>query len=293
MVRKKFIVLALVAVAFLVQAPPVMAGDGEKSFLWRVEGDEATVYLLGSIHALKEDSYPLAPAIEDAFSDVRKLVFEVDLDELNSAAFQMLAAGSLDGGKTLESVIGPEVWADFSARTRAAGWDPAMCRTMKPWMAAVTLTSFEMMSAGYLSTEGVDSYFTARAKEAGKERKALETVDFQVSLFADLTPEQSLTFLQYTLVDLETIVPQLDELTALWKAGEVEPVEELLVEGFEEFPDLYQKIVTDRNRNWMPEMERLLAGYQNTMVVVGSLHLVGEEGLVELLRKKGYTVEQL
>ncbi len=222
------------------------AGEGEKSFLWRVEGPGATVYLLGSIHALKEDSYPLAPAIEDAFTKVAKLAFEVDLDELNAAAFQMLAAGSLEGGRTLESVVGPELWAEFTTRTRAAGWDPAMCRTMKPWMAAVTLTSFEMMSAGYLSTAGVDTYFTGKAKKEGKERVALETVEFQVSLFADLTPEQSLSFLRYTLVDLETIVPQLDELTLLWKSGEIEPVEELLVEGFDEFPDLLSE---DRHRS--------------------------------------------
>jgi hypothetical protein len=284
-------VLLLVTLPVLSETPAPESAD--KTFMWRVQNEDTTVYLVGSVHALREDSYPLPAAMEAAFDDAQKLMFEIDLDEMAAAAFQMLVAGSLEDGRTLEEVVGPETWAACVDRIEGMGLQPGMFRTMKPWMAAVTLTAFEMSSAGYLSSAGLDTYFTERAKKAGKERLALETVDFQVKLFAELTPEQSLAFLHYTLEDLETVVPELDSIASSWRAGDVPELETRLLEGFEEFPEIFEKMVTDRNRSWLAPIEELLFGHQNAMVVVGSLHLVGDGGVVELLRKRGYTVDQL
>ena len=283
--------ISLAALPILAETPSTEGAD--KTFIWRVQNEATTVYLVGSVHALTEDSYPLPAAMEAAFDDSQKLMFEIDLEEMAAAAFQMLAAGSLQDGRTLEEVVGPETWTACVARIESMGLQPGMFRTMKPWMAAVTLTAFEMSNAGYLSSAGLDTYFTERAKEAGKERLALETVDFQVSLFAELTPEQSLAFLDYTLEDLETVVPELDSIASSWRAGDVPRLETLLLEGFEEFPEIFSKMVTDRNRAWVAPIEELLFGHQNAMVVVGSLHLVGEEGLVNLLRERGYDVSQM
>ncbi len=291
---KQRVVLAL-AIALL--TPPAFADSpasegADKTFMWRVKGGGATVYLLGSVHAMKKDSYPLPSAMETAFDSVDTVVFEVDLDDLDSAAIQMLAAGTLNGEETLEEVVGWATWTALMVQVERTDIPAAMFQRMKPWMAAVTLTALAMTEAGYLPSAGVDAYFSRRAEEAGKERIALETVEFQVSLFADLTAEQSLSFLRYTLVDLKTVIPELDELSAHWRAGRVEAVEALMAEGFDEFPELLEKMVTDRNLAWMPPIEGLLAGDSDTMVVVGSLHLVGEDGLVNLLRKRGYTVER-
>jgi len=283
--------------AVLLVTSPVLAdsptGEGaDMTFMWRAQRGGATVYLLGSVHAMKEDSYPLPAVMETAFESVGKVVFEIDLEDLSSAAVQMLAAGTLDGEQTLEEVVEPAIWTELSIRIEKTGIPEAMFQRMKPWMAAVTITALAMTDAGYLQSAGVDAYFSSRTEEAGKERLALETVEFQVGLFADLTPEQSLAFLRYTLADLETVIPELDELSENWRAGRVPAVEALMAEGFDEFPELFEKLVTDRNRAWMPPIEELLAGNADAMVVVGALHLVGEEGLVNLLRKKGYTVER-
>jgi len=284
----------ILALAMFLLAPPMSAQEpvADNTFLWRVRGDGATVYLLGSVHAMKEDSYPLPAAMETAFDSVERLVFEVDLDDLSSAAIQMLAAGTLGGERTLEGVVGPATWTKLMVQVEKTDFPAAMFQRMKPWMAAVTITALAMTEAGYLPSAGVDAYFSRRAKEAGKERFALETVEFQVSLFADLTAEQSLAFLRYTLVDLETVIPEIDELSVQWRAGRVKAVEALMAEGFDEFPELLEKMVTDRNRAWIPLIEGLLAGDSDAMVVVGALHLVGEEGLINLLRKRGYTVDR-
>lgn len=292
-VRRLTLALATVAMAAPLLGAAETAADPGKTFMWRVDRGGTTVYLLGSIHAMKEDSYPLPAIIEQAFAESEVVAFEVDSDEMASAAFEMLSAGTLAGGRTLESVVGPTTWAKFSHHMSEAGLDPRMCSSMKPWMAALTLTAFEMTNAGYLPSAGIDAYFSGRANEAGKERMALETVAFQVSLFADLSPEQSLAFLTYTLADLETLVPELDRLSAYWRDGNVEPVEEFLLEGFEDFPDLFGKLVANRNRAWLASVEELLAGDRDAMVVVGAMHLVGDMGLVQLLQKRGYTVEQV
>ncbi len=270
------------------------AGENEGSvFMWKAQKDGAVVYLLGSVHALKEDAYPLPAVIEAAFDRSEVVVFEVDLDEMTSAALKMLEAGSLGDGQTLEQVAGPVIWSDFSRKMDAAGMPSGMFQFMKPWMAALTLASLELERAGYSPAAGIDTHFSERAKEAGKERTALETVDFQVGLFADLTPEESLAFLEYTVADLETMIPVLDELAAKWSVGDTGYVQRMMGDEFDDYPELYEKLISGRNRSWMPAVEGLLAGRRDAMVVVGAMHLIGDDGIVEMLRQKGYTVTQL
>ena len=287
---------ALASVILLLSLPAFAASQNsespDKTFMWKVEKGDTTVYLLGSIHALREDAYPLPQPIESAFDEVEVVMFEMDIEQMTQAAIKMMAAGTLEEGRTLEEVVGPETWFDFKVRVGMSSLEPSFFNGMKPWMAALTLAALELTKNGYLATAGLDTYFSQRADETGKKRLALETADFQVSLFADLTPEQSLEFLRYTLTDLEAMIPEMEQLYLDWRSGKVEPLEELLLQGYEEFPHVFKRMAVDRNRAWMPKIVELLEGDRNAMVVVGSMHLVGEEGLVALLRQQGYTVAQ-
>jgi uncharacterized protein YbaP (TraB family) len=265
----------------------------EKTFLWKVDGGESCLYLLGSIHALRDDAYPLPQPIEAAFDEAEVLVFEIDVGDMTKAAITMMGAGTLDEGSTLEELVGPETWFELKVLAGTLGLDPAAFNRMKPWMAALTLAAFELTKHGYLATAGLDTYFSRRANEAGKECLALETAEFQVSLFADLTPEQSLAFLRYTLADLETMIPEMERMYLDWRHGKVEPLEELMFEGFDEFPGVFERMVVDRNRAWVPKVVELLQGDRDAMVVVGSMHLIGEHGLIALLQQQGYAVTQL
>jgi uncharacterized protein YbaP (TraB family) len=283
----------ILAFCWLATATAATAEIEDRSFLWRAVSGERSVYLLGSIHFMKADSYPLSPAVENAFEIAETVVFEADLDQLNRAAVLMLAEGTLEGDAILADVVSQELYREVSKRLEAAGMSIGNFTKMKPWMLALSLTSFELMRAGYLGGEGVDAHFDARAKNEGKRRDALESVEFQVSLFADLTDEESEEFLRYTLVELDAVIPVVDEIVATWKAGDPTRMEALLAEGFDEYEGLYERMVTDRNLAWLPKIEGLLEGDADAMVVVGSLHLVGKRGLIELLRAKGYEVEQL
>ena len=266
----------------------------EKSFLWRATGtDGATVYLLGSVHALPRSAYPLAPAIEQAYAQSEVVVFEVDLDALESAGSRMMAAGALKPGQKLDEVLSPETRQQLGAYLDEAGLSIGAFSAMRPWMVALSLATLELMKAGYSPSQGLDVHLASRAAQDGKQIRALETADFQISLFTDMNARESESFLCYTLRDLRTIVPQLEEITAAWKHGDVETVSSLLGEAFEDEPELFARLVTERNESWLPTIRKMLDSPEVGLVVVGALHLVGDVGLVDRLREEGYEVEQL
>lgn len=297
------IVLALLLAAPLavLMAPaaggvaPDGTGEGPKHCLWRARSATNTVYLLGSIHIMRPDAYPLATVIESAFSSSAVAVFEVDLSAGATAdsALGALDAGRLPEGRTLSDVVSRETYQLARQRLADAGYDIAAFARMRPWMVATTLTVAELQRAGYSPDDGVDQRLQRRANDAGMRVVGLETVDDQLALFAELTPEEDEAFLVQTLSELAALVPQVGELTAHWQAGRVAEVESLLGEGFAAFPRLFEKLVADRNRRWLPQIEALLDGDQRAFVTVGALHLVGDRGLVRLLEARGYQVEQL
>lgn len=288
--------LCWLAAALVIAPGAAVAAAGDdppRCFMWRVAGDGGTVDLLGSIHFMKEDAYPLDAAIERAYAAADTLVFETDLDQAERAGAEMLRRGTLDGDLTLVDVIGDERSRELEAWLSERGLSVAMFNRMRPWMVALSVTAFELQRQGYLGTQGIDARFAERAANDGKRVVALETFDYQISLFADMTDVQGAEFLGYTMTELETIVPLIDDVVAAWTSGDVAAVEQLLADGFDEHPELFRKLVTDRNRRWLPEIEELLRAEGDGLVVVGALHLVGEHGLIEMLRSKGYEVEQV
>ncbi len=291
--RVQSTVVVMLVVSTVVLAPAAGCDSEVSSFLWRVSSGERSVFLLGSIHFMKEDAYPLGAAIERAFDNAGMVVFETDIDELGDAAVSLLVAGTLEGDATLADVLPPELFDDVSERLEALGSGVGGFSKMKPWMVALSLTSLELMRADYLSSQGIDAYLSSKAKTEGKPQDGLETIDYQVSLFAEMSEEESVDFLRYTLTELDTMIPLVDELVAAWKIGNSAKIAELLVDGFEGHDALYDRLVTERNLQWLPLIEKLFQGDVDAMVVVGSLHLVGEQGLIELLKGKGYEVEQL
>lgn len=280
----------------MVTAVPALSASGDaedSSFLWRVSSGDRSVYLLGSIHFMKEDAYPLGTSIERAFDRAGMVVFETDVDELGGAAVSLLSAGTLEGDATLADVVPAELYDEVSRRLEDLGMGIGGYSKMKPWMVALSMTSFELMRADYLGSQGIDAYFSSRAKADGKPQRGLESIEFQVSLFAEMSEEESASFLHYTLTELDTMIPLVDELVAAWKIGDSAKIEALLVDGFEGHEALFDRLVTERNLRWLPLIEELFQGDVDAMVVVGALHLVGDQGLIELLKAKGYRVEQL
>ena len=261
--------------------------------LWSVQGKNNTVYLLGSVHFLSQ-SEKLPAAMDAAYRDAERLVMEIDMDDLDPAVMQQTVTelGLLPEGKTLESELGAKTYEKITVHARELGVDPLLLNRMRPWLAAITLVQFQLLKMGLDPNSGVEQRLTARAKTDGKEVTGLETLRQQLGLMANLSAAQQREFLLYSVEDAERAVKEIDELIAAWRKGDIKALARLLQESFDKYPDIYRPLTVDRNRNWIPNIEGLLKQEDDYLVVVGALHLVGKDSVVELLQDKGYTVIQ-
>jgi uncharacterized protein YbaP (TraB family) len=284
--RSVVVALVLLSVAQAAQA---------KTFAWKATGKGGTIYLMGSIHVMSAGFYPLNPALEAAFKDSDLLVEEVDLAEMLDPTAQMsiLTKGMLPSNQSLEKVISPATLALVQKALGDSGGAAAPLMRFKPWMLAITLQGMELMKAGFDPSLGLDQHFYAQAKEGGKTVQGLETVEFQISRFDGMTMEQQDRLLAETLKELATETATVGKLGDAWKSGDVATVEQLALADLKSDPLMYQRLLVERNRNWLPKIEALFSRRGRALVVVGAAHMVGPDGLIAMLRAKGYTVEQL
>lgn len=286
----------LAAVVAAVLASGVAAAqDARKHFLWKVEGPGASVaYLLGSLHVLTPEFYPLSADINKAFAASRTLVEELDLDEMNDPAQMMsaLSKAMLSDGSTLDQIVAPSTFAEVSSRAGKAGLPMMALQRMKPWLVAITLMGPTLQAAGFKAELGIDKHFFDRAKEAGLKRQALETLAYQLDRFDQLSPRLQEELLISSMKELDTQVGNVRELAQQWAAGDVKALEASLLASFEGSRELYGRLLVERNHNWVPHVEACLQQDAGCFIVVGAAHLVGPDGLPTLLTKKGYAVTQ-
>jgi uncharacterized protein len=285
----RFAVIAVALCAHLAAQSP------QKHFLWKVEdGKGASAYLLGSLHVLTADAYPLPATIDKAFAESKTLVEEVDLDEMNDP-MQMMAALSkamLTGGQTLDQLISADTYAEVRKRAEAYGMPMLALDRMKPWLVAVTLMAPTLQSAGFKPELGIDRHYFDRAKEKGLKREALETLAYQLDRFDQMPIALQQELLKATIEDLDTQVSGVKDMVRAWSTGDLGTIEKLTLTAFLESPELYRLLLLERNHNWMPHVERCLSENAGCFVVVGAAHLVGKDGMPALLAKKGYKVTQ-
>ena len=265
-----------------------------KSFMWKVEGEGGSAYLLGSLHVLTPEWYPLNATINKAFAESKVLVEEVDIDETSDPA-QMMSAlmkAMLTGGQTLDQVIAPDVYAEVKRRAEKSGLPMMAIQRMKPWLVAITLMAPTLQSAGFKPELGVDRHFYDRAIAMGMKRQALETLAYQLDRFDSLPPKLQEDLLKTTMEDLDTEVSSVKEMAQAWAFGNVAAMEKMTLTALQETPELYKRLLVERNNNWIPHVETCLKQNAGCFIVVGAAHLVGPDGLPTLLAKKGYKVAQ-
>ncbi|MBM0107934.1 TraB/GumN family protein [Steroidobacter sp. S1-65] len=286
----KKILVALCALWFSAGAG---AADQQQHSLWSLKGRSNTVYLLGSVHFLSK-SERLPAALEQAYEDSEVLLMEIDMDDLDPAETQQvtLELGMLPAGQSLEQQLGKETYSRLATRAQDVGIDPALLNRFQPWFAAMTLVQLQLMKMGLAPDSGIEQRFTTRAVADKKPIHGLETLREQLGMLAGLPAPQQREFLLYSIDDADRIAEEIDELLSAWRRGDSKALADLLAEGFEQYPDLYRPLTTDRNRRWVSQVEQLLDDKDDYLVVVGTLHLVGKDSLVELLEGKGHKVTQ-
>ena len=289
--------IAAAALALLAACSQAKAPE-PRALLWKVSDADNSVYLLGSFHALKPDDYPLPATVQAAFADAERLAFEVPPGEMESPQLmqQLLKAGRLPAGQRLSGVLPPATLARLKAYCRRKGIDVANLDAFAPWFVSLSLLSGELVQQGFDSKLGLDRHLMTQAADAGKPTSGLETAAHQIGILSGMPLAAQREMLDEFLDDARDGGGNLDALHASWRRGDEKAIEAEMVNDLAaRYADLYRRINVERNQAWLPQVRGMLdrAGTDDTLVVVGALHLVGRDGLVQQLRAKGYRVERL
>jgi len=276
---------------------PKAQADAPVPLLWKVSDSDNAVYLLGSFHMLKPADYPLARDVDGAFTDAESLMFELSPEEMGPAlSTQMLQAALRSDGKSLRDDLDEATWTKLEAYAGRNGMPMANLAALKPWFVGLTISVTEMMRQGLDPKIGLDAHFMEQAKAAGKPTSGLERGMDQISLLDGMDAVEQRQFLTEVLEQAEKGPGQTEKLHAAWRRGDAAMLwEEMAAEMKREYPRLYQRINVDRNDDWVPKIEKRLteSSSDDTLVIVGALHLLGSDGVVEKLRARGYQVERI
>ena len=285
-----------IGLIFALPLIPLQADEKPLS-LWLLETEEAKVYLLGSIHAMKPDMYPLAAPIETAFKEAEKVAFEVDLTRLNETEMNqiMQQQGIYTPPSSIESDLSEETLSLLKTYLKANNLSLANVRHMKPWFLMLTIGQKELSKYGFEPQYGIDQKLQQRAISEGKEILQLESFREQIGILsADSIEVQGLS-LKASLEEMKTLENDLKELIVAWEHGDVDKMLELTIEASNQYPGLSQQMhnLIDKRNIKMTEIIREYAATSGTyLVVVGALHMGGEGGIIQLL-KKDFTITQL
>ncbi|HEX6637142.1 MAG TPA: TraB/GumN family protein [Steroidobacteraceae bacterium] len=275
--------LLLFACAGLVHA------RGETS-VWSVKGKTNTVYFAGSVHALPKEHAEFPEQLERAYAAAKTVVLEVDLDDMNPLeAVQFITTnGTLPVDKSLEDVIGARNYPRVAKLAADLGVPEMAIIKLEPWAAALVLTQFALTRTGFDAQLGIDMQITERAKADGKPIEGLESVIDQLSVFDSRSFDEQTRFLLDSADDAAHLDEDLGKLIEAWRTGNLGALEKEFLKERAKSPALYDALLGVRNRKWMPKIEALFDGDEDCLVVVGTLHYVGKDGLLTLLRKRGF-----
>jgi len=289
-------ILALPLLIFF--AAGTACAEAPKPLLWKVSDADNSLYLLGSFHMLKESDYPLAKSTDEAFDDAEQLYFEVSPEEMNDPALaqNMMQSAIRKDGKTLQQTLPQDSWKQFETYASERNLPAANFQNFDPWFVTLIMSLTEMQRNGLNPEIGLDRHFMARAKNIGKPTHGLETAESQIAVLGSMSPELQIQSMQEMLDDLSHMKKDLDEMHELWrKADDKALFNKMAGELQNKYPKLYQNINVDRNKAWLPKLDALLKDndQDDILVVVGSMHLLGKDGVVNMLKEKGYKVERI
>ncbi len=268
---------------------------GKKSFFWKVASANADMYVLGSIHMAKANLYPLDKKIEDAFASSDILAVEANINQMDFLSnLSFMESGIYLPPETLDRHISKKTYRLVKKKVARIGMDMNQLNMYKPWFLAMQLLGLELISLGFDPGQGIDMHFLKRA-QGNMRIIELEGLAYQMDLLDGLTDNEQEGFLVSTLADLDILETKMDQLFSIWKSGDVAGLEAMIQEAssYPQMASFYRKVLYKRNRLMVKKLDGFLRRGGDYFIVVGTAHLVGSEGMIQLLRKKGYSVSQL
>ncbi|MET3938555.1 uncharacterized protein YbaP (TraB family) [Paenibacillus sp. PvP094] len=271
------------------------AQTGGRGFMWEVESNGNTVYLVGSMHIADDSFYPLREEFEEAFAEADYLGVEIDISKAADEAQQklILDLGSYQDGTTLKDHVSSETYTKLGDILKKNGLEPNALDAFKPWVAESTLASLKSATAGYEASAGVDLYFIQKAIESKLPIIELESYESQLGMFNDFSKELQEETLKATLDNFDVLDDSVNQMAEMWKTGNDEQLLDL-TNNFSDNEEYNKAMLIDRNIGMADKIDGFLKSdkKEEYFIVVGAAHYLGEHGIVKLLEDKGYTVER-
>lgn len=288
-------VRTLFIAVFIISLTVQAAFAGDKVFMWKVESPQATAYILGTVHMMKKEMYPLDARIRNAFEKSGTYALEFDINEITTSQTASLLTDIIySGGDTIRDHLSRETFELAQKKFAEYGLPFDQMVKFRPWFLAVTIEMLAYEKLGLDPQYGIEIYFLQKA-EGVKEIVELESFDSQMQLFRSMPDRDQELFLIYTLKDIDTIEKNMDYFLRVWSEGNAGEMERLIFRYAEEDPRLsqiYELFFYERNRNMADKIEKMLGKKCTYFVAVGAGHLVGKQGIIDLLARKGYSVRQ-
>jgi uncharacterized protein YbaP (TraB family) len=282
----KYLLLSIFAFVLLSCSSVQNSGPEIKhqtGFMWKVTSGDATVWLLGSIHTAKAELYPLPEEIETAYQKADSLVVEVNINDLDPMA--MVARAMYTDGTLLKDHLKEKTWTELELVLKEYNVPEMAYATAKPWFAGLMLMQFALQQKGYDPNMGVDKHFLDLAKDK-KGILELESLEFQLNMLENMSKDPD-SFIEYSLKDLDILFEQVEKMFKAWDKGDIDLMTKLIVDARKDDPeheDLYKILLDDRNITMTNKIKEYLKTDKTYFLVVGAGHLIGEKGILNLLK---------
>jgi len=282
-----------------VSAAPVVAEtiNGDRPAMWRVADSDTEIFLFGTFHLITPGTEWTSDAMKAAMVGTGVTYFEADTSSpegLQSIQQAVQQYGLNPPGVTLSSTLGAERAAKFKSIADQYGVPMANLEPLRPWLASLSVTLVAYQQAGLDPNSGAEMILTGLAKEQGDEIRFLESGESQIIALASLDDNQDFSAFDDGIDQLGNLKEEILALQEAWRSGNVAVIEEQIVASIRDVSEpAFQALLVRRNENWVVQINDLMASDGQYFIAVGAGHLVGEESVVDMLRKQGFTVTRV
>ena len=281
--------------AAFAQTSPQPQPKPRRFLMWKATSPTATLFLVGSIHVGDKSMYPLPQEVESAFAAAKVLTVEINIKSVDKIKTMELIQqnGMYPSGDSLSKHIPKETSAALDEFCQKHSLPRAGVEQLKPWVVAVTIAALSWQQAGEDPNIGIDMHFLDESKPPQRIDE-LETMESQLGLFVNATEEEQQALLSSTLKQGDKMKEMIKQIQAAYVSGDPEALDKIMKEQADTgSKSLTQKLLYDRNVTMTARLDQYLKTREEAFVVVGAGHIVGDRGIVKLLRDKGYKVEQV
>jgi uncharacterized protein len=264
--------------------------------VWQLRQGSQTLYIAGTVHLLPPEQFPLPDAFSQAYLQADTLVLETDIRQLDTpGGMQLLMQHArYQDGRTLNRVLSAGTYQQLAEFAAAQGVNLQTLNSFKPDFVLLTLMQAALQKAG-MAGEGVDLHFLQQAVSDAKPLLFLETIEQQLSLLLNASASNEEQFVKQNLQQLSGMEAQLTQIISAWRRGDTKALATLAMAftDTKEGKQFYDVLLVQRNKNWLPQIVQMLNTPEVELVLVGALHLAGDNNVLQLLREQGYQLTQL